>query len=715
MISLFTILPDSSFDVTICLALIVFGLPLFVFFFLIFFGRVVNKYRGVGATTVMTISFLLSVIIFINTYGGNTHLFGFEWLRLTDSFSFDFGIYVDSVTAMMLLVVNFVSLLVHLFSIEYLKGDKHFEKYFAYLGLFTFSMIGILLANNLFQLFVYWELVGLSSYFLIGFYFTKESAVYSNKKAFIVNRIGDAGFLMGIMVLYHYTNSLTIIDLPSLLHNIPEQWLMVAGFGIFLGCMGKSAQFPLQVWLPNAMEGPTPVSALIHAATMVAAGVYLLFRMNFLFIEEVSLVITVIGAITSFLGAFAAISQTDIKRVLAFSTISQLGYMVMGMGVGAYDASMFHLLTHAFFKACLFLSAGAVINSMHHVEVEMRKEGLDIHFDAQDMRLMGGLRKRMPVTFYAYIIATASLAGLPFFSGFLSKDAIITSLFAWASDKSMVYMLVPIVAVFTAFLTAFYMSRQVFMIYFHDFRLDKFYPQLKGAYDKVIETPMMMRLPIIILSSLSLFFVFSLNPFDTQMGWFSNIIHADTFSHSLLHDWHLTASIFSVLAGAIGIVYSYYEFGRKDFVIEVMDVPMKDRSFLTRLSFNHWYLDEFFNLTVVRLQLILSSLISWLDKNIIDGIVNGLANLMVLKAKAIYWIDQHIIDKFVEIIAYKQVILAWVIYVFEKYVVDGLVNYTGAFAKLIGRVSNKLQGGQVQLYIFSSVILLMLLMLKILL
>lgn len=715
MNSLFTILPQSDLDTTSVLSLIVFGLPLFVFFFLILFGRVVNRFRGIGATAVMGISFLLSVLIFLRTYGGNTHFFGFEWLRVTETFSFDFGVYVDSVTAMMLLVVNFVSFLVHLFSIVYIKGDKHFEKYFAYLGLFTFSMIGILLANNLFQLFVYWELVGLSSYFLIGFYFTKESAVYSNKKAFIVNRIGDAGFLMGIMIIYHYTNSLTIIDLPTLVSQVPDQWLIVAGFGVFLGCMGKSAQFPLHVWLPNAMEGPTPVSALIHAATMVAAGVYLLFRMNFLFVPEVSLVITVVGAITSFVGAFAAISQTDIKRVLAFSTISQLGYMVMGMGVGAYDASMFHLLTHAFFKACLFLSAGAVIHSMHHIEVEMKKEGVDVHFDAQDMRLMGGLRKRMPVTFYAYIIATASLAGLPFFSGFLSKDAIITSLFAWASDKSMIYMLVPIIAIFTAFLTAFYMSRQVFMIYFHEFRLDKFHPQLKGAYEKVIETPMMMRLPIIILSSLSLFFVFSWNPFDSEMGWFSNIIHADTFSQALLHEWHLTASVFSVIAGAVGIAYSYYEFGRKDFVTEIIHVPMKDRQFLTRLSYNHWYLDEFFNMTIVKLQLVLSSLITWLDKNVVDGIVNGLANLTVFKAGIVTWIDKNIIDKLVEIVAYKQVIIAWFVEVIEKYVVDGVVNYTGAFAKFIGRITNKLQGGQVQMYILFTVVLFMILILKILL
>ncbi len=650
----------------------------------------------------------------MQTYAGNTHYYSIEWFRVSENTIFNIGIRIDKVTALMVLLVNFISFLVHLFSIEYIRGDKHFEKYFSYLGLFTFSMLGILLADNLLQIFIFWELVGLSSYLLIGFFFTKESASYSSKKAFIVNRVGDAGFLMAILIIIHFTNTLTITELPGLISNIPSPWLSLAGLGLFLGAMGKSAQFPLHVWLPNAMEGPTPVSALIHAATMVAAGIYLLFRINFIFTPDISLLITIIGLITSVIGAFSAISQTDIKKVLAFSTISQLGYMVMGMGVGAYDASLFHLITHAFFKACLFLSAGAVIHSMHHVKLEMKKNGVNVDFDPQDMRLMGGLRKRMPITFYAYMIATASLAGLPFFSGFMSKDAIITALFAWAETQNPIYYIIPITAIFTVLMTAFYMFRQVFMIYFHDFRLEKFHPQLAGAYEKVIETPWLMRIPIIILASLSLFFVFSYNPFDSNMGWMNSVVSANTFSTSQLNSWHYTVSISSVLAGLIGVAFSYYQFGRKDFVSEVIHTPMKERIFLTRLSFNSWYLDKIYNTTFVKPQLLLAKYFTWIDLHIIDKVINLISSMSIQQAKLITWLDHNIIDKLVLIAGYKQIIIAWFVEVFDKNIIDGLIKSLAESLKTIGRLINKLQSGNAQLYVASTLLLFIVLLYNIL-
>ena len=284
-------------------------------------------------------------------------------------------------------------------------------------------MIGIIFSSNLIMLFIFWELVGLSSYLLIGFWYEKDSAIKANKKAFLTNRIGDAGFMIGILILYTYTGNLDfdyLIQWFNSENSIPSSWTFVLGLGLFFGCVGKSAQFPLQVWLPDAMEGPTPVSALIHAATMVAAGIYLIARVFFILSDDVLLFIAYTGAITAFMGAIAACTQSDIKKVLAFSTISQLGYMVLALGVGAFDAALFHLVTHAFFKACLFLGSGSIIHSLHHLEHET-----DTHFDPQNMLLMGGLRKKMPLTFITYCIATAALVGVPLFSGFLSKDAIL--------------------------------------------------------------------------------------------------------------------------------------------------------------------------------------------------------------------------------------------------------------------------------------------------
>lgn len=316
-------------------------------------------------------------------------IFNFTWIDFGNvpmwgAMHIDLGIKIDNLTVIMLFVVNLISMLVHIYSIAYMKGDKRFPRYFAYLGIFTFSMLGIVITHNLLMMYIFWELVGLSSYLLIGFWFEKDSASNASKKAFLVNRVGDIGMFIGILILFtsYKTFTFDLIYDQIAMGNLPFDstgWLTAAGILIFLGAVGKSAQFPLHVWLPDAMEGPTPVSALIHAATMVAAGVYLLTKIFVMLTADAMVTIAVVGAFTSFVAATIAITQNDIKKVLAYSTVSQLGYMVMSVGIGAYGFAFFHLVTHAFFKACLFLGSGSVIHSMHH---------------EQDMRQMGGLRKK---------------------------------------------------------------------------------------------------------------------------------------------------------------------------------------------------------------------------------------------------------------------------------------------------------------------------------
>ena len=372
----------------------------------------------------------------------------FSWLPISDIFSVDLGFVLDPLSTRMMLVVTGIGLLVHVFSLAYMADDKAKTRYFACLSLFMFSMTGIVLANNIAMTFIFWELVGLSSYLLIGHWYTRDTAANAAKKAFICNRVGDFGFLIGILTLWALTNTLdfSLMEIPA---GISENLLNITVLCLFCGAVGKSAQFPLHVWLPDAMEGPTPVSALIHAATMVTAGVFMLARCNALFaLSSTALaVITVVGAVTTLFAATIALTQTDIKRVVAYSTISQLAYMFIACGVGAYGAGVFHLFTHAFFKALLFLAAGSVIMAMHH---------------NQDMRYMGGLRKYMPITHWTSLAGTLALIGVPFFSGFYSKDGIILALHA--SDQPMA-PLAFWAALLSVITTAFYSMRMYFLVF----------------------------------------------------------------------------------------------------------------------------------------------------------------------------------------------------------------------------------------------------------
>jgi NADH-quinone oxidoreductase subunit L len=440
------------------------------------FGRAVGR-AGAHWATILSVllSFVCSVIVFADVLNGNSFNGPlYTWMTMGDT-RLEIGFLIDRLSALMMVVVTFVSLMVHVYTIGYMAGDPGYQRFFAYISLFTFSMLMLVMANNFLQLFFGWEAVGLVSYLLIGFWYTRESAVYANLKAFLVNRVGDFGFLLGIgLVLAHFGS----LDYQQVFSRAPEMAAYMTAICIllFVGAMGKSAQFPLHVWLPDSMEGPTPISALIHAATMVTAGIFMVARMSPLYelSETARSVVLIIGAITALFMGLVALTQYDIKRVVAYSTLSQLGYMTAALGASAYSAAMFHLMTHAFFKAVLFLAAGSVIIALHH---------------EQDMRRMGGLRRYMPITYWTMLIGAIASAGIPGFAGFFSKDAIIEAvrhsstpghLFAWLCVLSCV------------FVTAAYTFRLVFMSFHGQPRFDPGHPPH--------ESPAVVTVPLVLLA-----------------------------------------------------------------------------------------------------------------------------------------------------------------------------------------------------------------------
>jgi NADH-quinone oxidoreductase subunit L len=518
------------------------------------------------------------------------------------------GIILDPISVMMLVVVTFVSLMVHIFSLGYMKGEERFGTYYSFLSLFTFSMLGLVVASNIFQIYIFWELVGVSSYLLIGFYYDRPSAVAASKKAFIVTRFADLGFLIGILILGFQSGTL---DFNTLIHRLTDvrspQLIAIASTSflgislltwaltlVFIGGAGKSAMFPLHIWLPDAMEGPTPVSALIHAATMVVAGVYLVARLFPVFhINEASLlVVTWVGAISAFLAAVIACTQTDIKRVLAYSTISQIGYMMFALGVSGsggdnglgYTASMFHLFTHAFFKSLLFLCAGAVIHLVH----------------SNEMKDMGGLRKLMPITNIAFLVACLAIAGIPPFAGFFSKEEILLA--AWHNNPTIYY-----IGLITSGITAFYMFRLYLSIFWNktpDSRLT--------THDSHSEGSMSMKLPLIILA------------IGTMLAGFipfSNFISPD--GKGFASAMHLTFSIAPVTIAIIGILIAYSLYLKQSNRSQKLAASLGG---LYKAVYRKFYIDEIYLLVTKK---IIFNLVgrpaAWIDRNIVDGTMNGIA------------------------------------------------------------------------------------------
>jgi NADH-quinone oxidoreductase subunit L len=652
-------------------------LPLLGFILLIFFGKKLPRNGDWLATGLMTLTFLLSLIVLITKLGSQpaesiSH--NIAWV-IVGSLTIEFGIMIDNLAAIMLLVVTLVSTLVHLFSMGYMKDDVRYSRYFAYLGLFSFSMLGIVLTNNLLLMYVFWELVGISSYLLIGHWYEKKSASNAANKAFIVNRVGDFGMFIGIMILFA---SFSTFAFESIFDSISagqlpfgsEGWLTAAGILLFCGAVGKSAQFPLHVWLPDAMEGPTPVSALIHAATMVAAGVYLVARIFPMLTADALMVIAYIGAITALIAATIAITQFDIKKVLAYSTISQLGYMIMALGVGAYTAGFMHLVTHAAFKAGLFLGAGSVIYAMHKVLHDQH----DHHTDAQDIRNMGGLKSRMPVTYWTFFIFTLAISGVPFTSGFLSKDEILAGTLAFSTLNG--HWLLPLIGFTVAGLTAFYMFR-LLILTFHG------KPSEENRISGISESPKVMTIPLMVLATLSLFFFYSFNPFGASGGWFFTAVERplsivpellQPSAYSVFYDavsaMHTTAMILSILIALGGILFAFAVYQQKKISADYMAVKA---GFLYQGSVSKWYFDELYHKVFIGGVFQLTKILRWFDENIIDGIVNGSAVITRSFSVISGWVDNH--------------------------VVDGLVNATAASADRAGGILSKFQTGKVQTYL----------------
>jgi NADH-quinone oxidoreductase subunit L len=553
--------------------------------------RCKTKSSLISISAVVT-GFVLS-LVFINANGWHPAVSetSVNWLSIGDLHA-EFGLKLDALSMMMLLIVTGVGGAIHIYSYGYMDEDPSKARFFAFMSLFTFSMLGIVLANNFLEMFIFWELVGVSSYLLIGFWFEKPSAGDAAKKAFIVNRLGDFGFLLGILMVWGLLGSLNFGVLDATIKANAAALgasATLAGLLVFCGAMGKSAQFPLHVWLPDAMEGPTPVSALIHAATMVAAGVYMLCRTLFLFDVDALHVIAYIGGFTSLLAALMAVQQNDIKRIIAYSTLSQLGYMVMAVGLNGPTPAMFHLTTHAFFKALLFLSAGSVIIGMHH---------------EQDIWQMGNLRKKMPITFWTFLIGALALSGIPPFSGFYSKD----SIFAQALEQKS-YLLFG-VAVFVAGLTAFYTFRLFFVVFFGKEKSD----HAKHAH----ESPLVMTLPLVALGVFAAIggFIGVINNYGSQF-----IADYETLSvvQQVLEPLHKIGPMLCGLAAGVGGIFLAYSLYNN---VTADPLPAKLGGLAAAMK-NKFYFDELYEATFVRLHDLIATICDVVDRWIVEGACIG--------------------------------------------------------------------------------------------
>lgn len=587
---------------------LIFLLPLFGSLINGIFGRNFSKkFVGFLGCTTVGISFIISIYTFITFKPHEINLFA--WI-ISGKTLVNFSFLIDQLSVVMILVVTGVGFLIHVYSIGYMHEDKNYSRYFSYLNLFIFSMLILVLANNFILLYAGWELVGLCSYLLIGFWSYKDSAAKAGKKAFIVNRIGDFGFLLGILLLYSYIGSFNYKDVFDLAPKVFEHGgyiITLITLLLFMGAIGKSAQFPLHIWLPDAMEGPTPVSALIHAATMVTAGVFMVARCNVLFnLAPISCYIVVgIGAITAFIAATIAIFENDIKKVLAYSTISQLGYMFVAVGIGAYAVGIFHLVTHAFFKALLFLGAGSI---MHALAGEL------------DMNKMGNLSKYMPATCITFLIGGLALSGFPLFSGSVSKDEILVS--AFTSEKGNLGLF--IIASFTAFLTSIYIFRLIFKVFFGDpAKLGR--AKIKSLH--LHESPKIMTVPLIILASLSLIGGIINIPFivgeHSTIEKFLEPVFKNSESE-ILHN-HSIKIILEIIFGIIaisGIIVAYFKF------VKSKKKEKEPKNIFYKIIKNKYYFDEIYSFFIIEPIYKLTVFAEkWFDLGTIDGIVNGVAKL----------------------------------------------------------------------------------------
>jgi NADH-quinone oxidoreductase subunit L len=586
----------------------------------LFGGKLKPIVSGIIGTAGLFVSFILSVFTAWKYFfsdetaqGAYQTIIGAKttWLNLTDKLHIDLGVLIDPISVMMLIVITTVSLMVHIYSLGYMKGERGFERFFAILSLFTFSMLGLVVATNLFQMYIFWELVGVSSYLLIGFYYERPSAVAASKKAFIVTRFADLGFLIGILILSYYTGTFDFSEITNPQSSVFTGITSVSFMGfsvitwsmmlIFMGGAGKSAMFPLHIWLPDAMEGPTPVSALIHAATMVVAGVYLVARMFPVYAFHAPGALTVIswvGGFTSLFAAVIACTQFDIKRVLAFSTLSQIGLMMLALGVSGYGgeeglgymASMFHLFTHAMFKALLFLGAGSVIHAVH----------------SNYMYDMGGLRKHLPITHLTFLIACLAIAGVPPLAGFFSKDEILVA--AWNHSRILFS-----IEFLVAGLTAFYMFRLYFGIFWNK---DTHY------HHRPHESPLTMTIPLLLLSVGSAF---------TGFIRFGNFVSSDRMPfHS---EMHMNIAIPSVIIGLLGILLAFALYRKESSVPTRISESLGS---VYKTVYNKFYIDEIYLFITKRILFnLVSRPVAWFDRHVVDATMNRIGWTVSVSAEKI--------------------------------------------------------------------------------
>ncbi|PJN90539.1 NADH-quinone oxidoreductase subunit L [Bacillus sp. mrc49] len=565
--------------------------PLVTFMVLLLSGGRLRE-RGAYIGIIFTLaSFVLSMLTLMERFTSSTYKTTIDWLAIGGT-QLTAGFEINQLNALMLVIVSFVSLLVQIYSLGYMKGEERFSTFYAYLGFFTFAMLGLVMAPNLLQLYFFWELVGVGSFLLIGFYFYKQEAKNAAKKAFIMTRIGDVGLLIGIILLFWETGSFEYGEIFQAVHSgvISDGSLTLIAILIFIGAVGKSGQFPLHTWLPDAMEGPTPVSALIHAATMVAAGVYLVATMFpvFLASEAAMQAVAVTGGFTAIFAASIASVQKDVKRVLAYSTISQLGFMMLALGTAGYVAGVFHLMTHAFFKALLFLAAGSVIHAIH----------------TQDIERMGGLWSRLNWTGPLFLTGTLAISGFPLLSGFFSKDEILMA--AWVNGNYFLFSL----AVITSFLTAFYMFRLFFMI---------FAGESRNQADQVKESPAVMLLPMLVLGVLAVVAGYIQTPwFGTFLGeWLVEGNEAVLGAgHSEGPVWIM---VLAVLVALAGIVLAYMMYAKAKLPRGWL---VKENSTLYRVLENKYYIDEIYYFTIVHATKGISLFLSYIERFIIGGLIS---------------------------------------------------------------------------------------------
>ncbi|MCM3567227.1 NADH-quinone oxidoreductase subunit L [Neobacillus mesonae] len=570
--------------------------PLLSFLLLLLIGKRMKEASAYVGILMTLASLVFSILVLFERFQEPSYLVKFNWLTIGDM-HLTAGFEVNQLNALMLFIVSLVSFLVHTYSKGYMHGDERFHIFYAYLGLFTFAMLGLVISPNILQTYIFWELVGVGSFLLIGFYYYKEEAKAAAKKAFIMTRIGDVGLLIGMILLFWQTKSFEYSEIFKAVEagSVSNTMITLTAILIFIGAIGKSGQFPLHTWLPDAMEGPTPVSALIHAATMVAAGVYLVAALFPVFSASKTALLTVavIGGFTAIFAASIGIVQTDIKRVLAYSTVSQLGYMMLALGSAGYVAGVFHLMTHAFFKALLFLAAGSVIHAVH----------------TQNIEEMGGLWKKLKWTAPLFLIGTLAISGVPGLSGFFSKDEILAA--AWEGGHPVLFIL----ALIAAFMTAFYMFRLFFMV---------FTGENRGNQKEVHESPSVMTLPMLVLGILAIVGGYVNTPwFGSFLGdWLVDGNTALGHAHIEGPAWIMFAATIVSLAG---ILLAYLIYGKRSIAPDWLSGK---GGILHTILYNKFYIDEFYQITIVAITKGISYFLRFIDVFIVEGLVKAVTGMV---------------------------------------------------------------------------------------